>query len=143
MIEIYIGKGQGGHVRIRYAHRIYVKEPDVKSYTAYVLLRNELLLQDIDYIENETKKRIEFSRIYLRERKEKEGNLTCKYCSRTDLIIEEEGMLVPNRKKATIDHVVPISKGGPIYDFKNIVVACGRCNGKKGNKDLEVFLLTR
>lgn len=47
---------------------------------------------------------------------------TCQYCnhkfSKTDL---------------TLDHVVPLSKGGKT-NWENIVAACGPCNGAKGNK---------
>jgi len=32
----------------------------------------------------------------------------------------------------TIDHVIPVSKGG-IHDWTNCVIACSACNAKKGN----------
>jgi 5-methylcytosine-specific restriction endonuclease McrA len=140
MVKIYIGRGQGGSVRVRYAHNVYVSEPHIKSYTSYVLLRNYLLLKDVDYIENENRKRVEFSRQYLRKQLKINGCLTCKYCGKTNLIIEEEDMKVPRRKMATTDHVVPVSKGGAVYDEKNVVVACYHCNSKKSNLDLEDFL---
>lgn len=35
----------------------------------------------------------------------------------------------------TIDHIVPISKGGP-STWKNLVAACWSCNNKKGSKPL-------
>ena len=39
----------------------------------------------------------------------------------------------------TIDHVVPLSKGGTCY-IDNIVPACLSCNSKKRDKDLAEFL---
>ena len=36
-------------------------------------------------------------------------------------------------KYATIDHIVPLSKGGMSID-SNVTTACRECNGKKGNK---------
>ncbi len=42
---------------------------------------------------------------------------------------------------ATMDHVVPKSKGGK-KSRKNIVLACRNCNSKKGNMPIEKFLLT-
>lgn len=36
--------------------------------------------------------------------------------------------------KLTIDHIIPLSKGGDPYSFKNLVVSCSRCNGLKANK---------
>ena len=36
-------------------------------------------------------------------------------------------------KTLTIDHVIPVSKGGK-STFENCVTACSKCNTKKGNK---------
>ncbi len=52
-------------------------------------------------------------------------NNSCAYCRRADL-------------KLTIDHVVPLSKGGSI-GIDNIVPACGPCNSKKGNRPVELL----
>ena len=35
---------------------------------------------------------------------------------------------------ATIDHVVPLSKGGPERDKRNQVMACSDCNGRKSDQ---------
>lgn len=48
--------------------------------------------------------------------------LTCQYCGTT----AHPGDL-------TIDHVVPLSKGGT-STWENLVIACRRCNGRKGNQ---------
>jgi 5-methylcytosine-specific restriction endonuclease McrA len=42
----------------------------------------------------------------------------------------------------TMDHVVPLSKGG-VHDVSNIVPACKSCNTRKGTKDLIIFLCTQ
>ena len=52
--------------------------------------------------------------VYLRD------NGTCQYCGH-------------NGGGLTIDHVVPKSKGG-VETWENIVVACVRCNNKKGDR---------
>ncbi|MGE4131181.1 MAG: HNH endonuclease [Bdellovibrionales bacterium] len=39
-------------------------------------------------------------------------------------------------KKLTIDHVVPISKGGQ-HEWTNLVTACSACNNRKGDKTPE------
>lgn len=44
---------------------------------------------------------------------------TCQYCKAT--------------RELTIDHVIPISRGGK-SEFENCVTACRKCNGRKGNK---------
>jgi len=36
-------------------------------------------------------------------------------------------------KSLTVDHVIPLSKGGK-SNFENCVAACKNCNAKKGNK---------
>jgi 5-methylcytosine-specific restriction endonuclease McrA len=46
---------------------------------------------------------------------------TCQYCG--------DGV---NRRTATLDHVMPISKGGKSV-WENAVCACGHCNSTKGH----------
>ncbi|RZC82880.1 hypothetical protein C5167_045673 [Papaver somniferum] len=46
----------------------------------------------------------------------------CQYCS--------------SRESLTIDHVLPISRGGE-WTWENLVTACVKCNSKKGHKTLE------
>lgn len=40
----------------------------------------------------------------------------------------------------TIDHVVPLSRGGP-HEIGNLLPACARCNFSKGAKSLDEWLL--
>ncbi|OVA16408.1 HNH endonuclease [Macleaya cordata] len=47
---------------------------------------------------------------------------TCQYCS--------------SRESLTIDHVLPISRGGE-WKWENLVTACARCNSRKGQKTVE------
>lgn len=60
-----------------------------------------------------------FSRynVYLRDL------FTCQYCNTPE-----------PQSKLTMDHVLPISKGGKT-EWNNIVTACGPCNAKKGNNE--------
>ncbi len=41
-----------------------------------------------------------------------------------------------SEKKLTIDHVVPLSKGGK-HDWSNVVTACSACNNKKADRTPE------
>jgi 5-methylcytosine-specific restriction endonuclease McrA len=63
------------------------------------------------------KARVRFNRkwVFLRD------NYTCQYCNET---------LTPSQ--CTIDHVVPVSKGGKTT-WHNVVTACYPCNNSKGN----------
>jgi 5-methylcytosine-specific restriction endonuclease McrA len=49
-----------------------------------------------------------------------------------------------HRNRMAIDHVVPLTAGG-VHDLSNTVLACSRCNTRKGEYDLPAFLglLTR
>jgi 5-methylcytosine-specific restriction endonuclease McrA len=53
-------------------------------------------------------------------------NYRCVYCE-----------IELTRKTATLDHVLPTSKGGKGV-WENCVTACGPCNSKKGNKQTVV-----
>lgn len=134
------GTGQSKHV-----HRILPKAPHIKSYASLVLLTDYYFVRDVEYQlqQGEQWDRIRFSREFLKSELKKHGVLTCHYCSKSNLIIEDENMRVPNNIKATIDHVIPISKGGAVLDVKNVVVACHKCNCKKGNMSLDEFLARR
>jgi 5-methylcytosine-specific restriction endonuclease McrA len=50
---------------------------------------------------------------------------TCQYCGKQ-----------PPRKDLTVDHVLPRSRGGHT-SWENVVTACQRCNGHKGNRTPE------
>lgn len=50
---------------------------------------------------------------------------TCQYCGRQ-----------PSRKDLTVDHILPRSRGGH-STWENVVAACQRCNGRKGNRTPE------
>ena len=54
----------------------------------------------------------------------------CTYCRQ----------MIGKYKKATIDHVVPISKGGMQLGQKNWVLCCKACNEEKANMDSELFV---
>lgn len=49
-------------------------------------------------------------------------NYTCQYCG-----------VAPPRKDLTVDHVMPRSRGGK-STWENVVAACQKCNGRKGNR---------
>lgn len=60
--------------------------------------------------------------------------------SRSDLFLRDNGVCQYCEKRlckevATIDHVVPRSKGG-LTTWENCVICCADCNSKKGNKSL-------
>lgn len=70
------------------------------------------------YIHQKFTNSIRFCRdnVYLRD------NYTCQYCHKE----------FP-RRKLTLDHVQPLSRGGT-NSWGNVVAACGPCNNKKADK---------
>jgi 5-methylcytosine-specific restriction endonuclease McrA len=68
-------------------------------------------------------KKIKFSKVNVLYR----DDFTCQYCG-----FKGEHNVGIKSKKMTIDHVIPVSKGGRT-SFENCVAACGDCNSKKGN----------
>lgn len=61
----------------------------------------------------------------------------CPYCG--------DKMFLDNKnsgKSATIEHLIPKSKGGPSKEF-NYMAACYECNQERGNKPLGPFLIRK
>ena len=83
-----------------------------KDYSAPAVLRLRY------YIKPKQFRRVRLSRenIFIRD------NYECQYC----------GDEFPY-KDLTLDHVMPVSRGGP-KSWKNLVTACHKCNHKKGNR---------
>lgn len=69
-----------------------------------------------EYLHKTRKPRFSKSNLYLRDLYE------CAYCG-----------TVVNKTTATLDHVIPISRGGKTT-WENSVTACGPCNSRKGNR---------
>ena len=69
-----------------------------------------------DFVRQKTHVRFSKSNVFLRDQYQ------CLYCS-----------CGVSRTTGTLDHVVPVSKGGKT-SFNNIVTACRACNTRKGNK---------
>ena len=71
---------------------------------------------------------------FLAEQYNKYNKLICAYCGRDDLIVN----ITPSSpNKATIDHIVPISRGGSWIDKDNMAVCCNKCNFDKADKIYE------
>lgn len=64
--------------------------------------------------------------------KKQAGN--CAYCG-VPMVIEPQG----SRPLATLDHVIPISRGGE-HHWENAVCACEKCNHSKGDLTAAEFV---
>ena len=70
---------------------------------------------------------------------EERDNHTCYLCGtktdRSDYRVDESGNFIAGPSYPSIDHVVPLSKGGT-HDMSNVRLACCRCNSIKRDLDL-------
>jgi len=69
-----------------------------------------------EYMKTKTTIRFSRSNVYLRD------NCECQYCGKAI-----------DRKDATLDHVLPVSKGGK-STWENCTTACGPCNASKSDQ---------
>ena len=120
-------------------------EPTSKTHAASVLLRDYYHGLDEDYLKsyNGRMERIQFSRNTLTKWKGMLGGLFCVYCNKKNLEIEYDGMTVSPGNMATLEHLTPVSKGGGVFDLAHIVCACGNCNRKRSNHELDEHLRQR
>lgn len=140
MIHQVIRQSNSGSTR--FVDSIHFEIQNPKTYASYVLLKNYYFELD-EYNSRSIANRmrmVRFSRNHLSDIQRKEGSLTCTYCSKPNLVIELHGMKVSHSIKATIDHIVPKSKGGELFNTENIAVCCGKCNSKKSSMSVEEFL---
>jgi len=118
--------GRGEH-----RHIVIPDEPHLQSYAAAVLIRNQYMLLD-----PEANPQINW-KIFKRRRRQvlkehfaKYGKYICAYCKRDDLTNEVKQH---DPRRVTIDHIVPLSRGGSLTSKKNMAICCSKCNNDKGN----------
>ena len=106
-------------------HRVLVDKPHVASLAALVSLSKV-------YGDMELKQWLSYRNQILDEQIASEGTPVCVYCGMRDLLKDPiPGVRRYPANLATIDHVMPVSKGGGKFDRDNCVVACYSCNQKK------------
>lgn len=67
----------------------------------------------------------------------------CHYCGTPLAIIRNGSTRLPaGRLHATADHVIPASVGGS-HEAGNFVLACGSCNGDRGDMDYAEYRVLR
>lgn len=68
----------------------------------------------------------------------KRDGMRCHYCNLT----VSKDLLDCHPRYATVDHKTPLARGGS-QDDDNLVCACRKCNGVKGNMPYEAYLWYR
>ena len=130
----------------KFNHVIYNDDVSSKSQSALILLNDYLRENDDDFLreEQELQEYLNQRYIFLLKTKKKEGDLVCHYCGNTHLEIGYRSVRLcnlnnKNPKLATVDHVKPVSSGIDRLDVTNWVVACKKCNNRKGSKSYDEF----
>lgn len=136
MTFLFGNKQHGKHI---------IKSNELLNYSntlaQFIMLKQEYKLKD------ESRKVPLDVRVYLNFRnklikkikKANKGKLTCEYCGERNLDPNFRN-LSSKRKKATLDHFIPLSKGGSKFNTDNIKISCDSCNQKKKDTDPKLFL---
>lgn len=117
-------------------HKI-IGEVSPPSMGSYLLLKEQYQNQDryYQFLKNYKRIWLNFRNRFLKlKQRQLKGVLVCYYCGRFPLVSNFHAPGVKDKFKATLDHVVPRSKGGKEFCEQNLVVCCHKCNQKK--KDL-------
>lgn len=116
---------------MRYSnHNVLIKSPHIQSMAALVMLTKKLAPRPIGY-----RVWLSYRKWFLKEYKRKHKAFFCHYCGKGPLKKQSDF----TEDLATLDHVHPVSKGGPKFLSSNLVVACFACNNRKTNKSVEEF----
>lgn len=115
---------------------ITTQSPFLQSRAAYVLLRRRL--KQLDHTERWENNK-DFRKNLLKERQDANGELFCEYCGKGPLLVEAKGILFKTML-ATLDHIIPLCRGGGQFDKGNIKVSCPQCNVSKEDKRLVEFV---
>lgn len=111
-----------------YEHWLLVHDPHPQSLAALVLLTRKYLV--ITRPVRKYRVWLSYRKKLLKKLLKERGELVCHYCGKGKLRVNTLDV----DKVATLDHVMPKSKGGAEYSSSNLVVACNRCNQKKRDK---------
>lgn len=115
------------------------KNPSRGSYGDFLLLRYFLRVrQRHSWLKAHKPEEVLYLKIRKRFLKKlaKTGKLHCAYCGKGPLKIDGNNFF-DKRKMATVDHIHPVSKGGPKLLMSNFVCSCEKCNRDKADNYLE------
>ena len=130
----------------KFNHVIYNEDVSSQSLSALILLNDYLRENDEDFLRElqELQEYLNKRYVFLLKVKRKNGDLICHYCGKPHLEVGYRSLRMcnlnnKNPKLATVDHVEPVSSGINKLDQSNWVVACRKCNGRKGSKSYDEF----
>lgn len=90
-----------------------------------------------------SKKCLQYQQVYQAKRRAHKRTVSFNDYDKDDILIlfsrfDNMCAYCGESKPLTLDHFIPLSKGG-VDSFENIIPACKTCNSSKGNRDAEVW----
>lgn len=112
------------------------------SLAEYLLLKRRYLKRDPSWMVKHFKKgkQLLFNTEFIEETQEREGELHCELCGKPELCLYYWWEVSSTKKMATADHFFPKSFDleNLAYNKDNLIVACSKCNGNKGDKFFDI-----
>ncbi len=157
--EMFVKTGKSESGKHNYYDVIYTEPSSPKSPSNRLLLKKDLRERE-DPIKkfnkkiNKKDKKVKAKKVnnryqvavnnqkFLQKTLDEKGELICAYCGKGPLKIYDftKGIKFNDEDGATCDHRTPISKGGDVWSFSNMEVACLQCNHKKGSMDYDEWI---
>lgn len=97
--------------------------PEMRKFNALRWLYNNAIREEFYVLSAVTAARIPKRGMSPRLKALARDKMRCAYCGKINA--------------TTVDHVIPLSQGGALRDFLNVVAACEDCNQKKGGRTPE------
>jgi 5-methylcytosine-specific restriction endonuclease McrA len=153
--EMFVKTGKSESGKQTYYDAVYSEPTSPKSPSNSLLLKRDLRDKEIPVYsryqeEEKPEKKKKWNRYkiavnnqkFLKKTLEENRELRCSYCGKGPLEIYDftKGIKFNKEDGATCDHKKPISKGGDVWSFTNMEVACTQCNHKKGSMDYDTWL---
>jgi len=157
--EMYVKTGKSDSRKKTYYDVVHSDPTSAKSPASNLLLKKQYIDQEMELVKplepqtnkpKKAKKKNKYNRIkitinnqkFLQKTIEEKGELRCEYCGKGPLKIYDftKGEVFNDDDGATSDHKTPISKGGDVWSFDNMAVACRACNHKKGSLDYDSWI---
>lgn len=124
----------------RHRFIVFSDVPHPQSQAGLILLKLQYLKMDIRQRgDNDWRIWLTFRNRYLRRQRKINGSLVCYICGKDKLIANFNSPYSIGGRGATVDHRVPLSKGGKKFNEENLEVCCDPCNSGKSDKSLEEF----
>lgn len=124
------------HTKIK-KNKVLSDNPNTTSRAAYILLINKLYHLSETAVHRSVW--LNFRDKWFMKLLRAGVEMKCVYCEETNL----DPFTKDLKRLITVDHILPLSRGGNLFDENNFDLCCYTCNQKKGTRTKEEFLNVR